>query len=270
MSAPWPLVGREAELATIAQAGKQGRCGVVVSAGAGTGKSRLGREALRGAQGDGALTAWVQATRSASLIPLGAFAGVLPDTERAAHPFNLLRDSAQLLRERAAGRPIVLGVDDAQLLDPASAALVLHLATREDVFTVATVRSGEPCPDAIVSLWKDAGAQRLELGCLSDEALARARGGGARRAGGGGGAALGRRPQPGQPAVRARARARRPRRRPARPRARPVAALGRLSVTASLVELVGGRLDALHDRASARPSSCSRSASRCTSASSRT
>ena len=36
---------------------------------------------------------------------------------------------------------------------------MLHLATRAGVFVVVTVRTGEPCPDAIVSLWKDGGAR---------------------------------------------------------------------------------------------------------------
>jgi DNA-binding CsgD family transcriptional regulator len=167
----WPLIGREDELAMIARAGQQGRCGVVVSADAGAGKSRLGREALFRAERDGTLVEWVQATRSAAMIPLGAFARLVPESVRSDQGFTLLRESARALRERAAGRPIALGVDDAQRLDPASAALVLHLATEAGVFVVATVRSGEPCPDAIVSLWKDAGAQRLELGRLSDEAV---------------------------------------------------------------------------------------------------
>src|SRR5262249_40214528 len=35
----------------------------------------------------------------------------------------------------------------------------------------ATVRTGEPAPDAIVSLWKDAGALRLELAPLRDDAV---------------------------------------------------------------------------------------------------
>jgi hypothetical protein len=38
-------------------------------------------------------------------------------------------------------------------------------------FVIVTVRSGEPCPDAIVSLWKDASAQRLELKPPSDDAV---------------------------------------------------------------------------------------------------
>jgi DNA-binding NarL/FixJ family response regulator len=170
-SAEWPLVGREDELAMIARAGEQGCCGVVVSADAGAGKSRLGREALMRAERDGTMAEWVQATRSAAMIPLGAFARLIPASVRSDQALTLLRESARALRERAAGRPIILGVDDAQRLDPASAALVLHLATEAGVFVVATVRAGEPCPDAIVSLWKDAGAQRLDLERLSDAAL---------------------------------------------------------------------------------------------------
>ncbi|MGO9960534.1 MAG: hypothetical protein ACLP50_31935 [Solirubrobacteraceae bacterium] len=79
-----------------------------------------------------------------------------------------MRGSAAALRDSAGDRPLVVGVDDAQLLDPVSAALVLHLASAAATFVLATVRTGEPCPDAIVSLWKDAGAQRLELAALSD------------------------------------------------------------------------------------------------------
>ena len=114
---------------------------------------------------------WVQATRSAAMIPLGAVARLLPDSVRSDQAFNMLRDSAHALQERAGGRAIVLGVDDAQRLDAASAALVLHLASRVGVFVIATIRSGEPPPDAIVSLWKDGGAERLELAPLSAQSL---------------------------------------------------------------------------------------------------
>jgi DNA-binding CsgD family transcriptional regulator len=165
----WPLVGREVELARISEARERGCCGVVVRAGAGVGKTRLGREAVAAAERGGAMVEWVQATRSAAEVPLGAFASLLPAGARSDEAFTLLRDSARALGERAGGRPIVIGVDDAQLLDPVSATLVLQLATGATAFVIATVRSGEPCPDAIVSLWKDAGAPRLELGSLSDE-----------------------------------------------------------------------------------------------------
>jgi DNA-binding CsgD family transcriptional regulator len=168
----WPLVGRDAELAGIARARSDRSCrGVVLSATAGTGKSRLAREACAAARHDGSHVDWVQATTSAATVPLGAFAGLLPDEVRTDDPLELMRRSVTALRERAGDRPVVLGVDDAQLLDPVSAALVLQLTVSDSVFVLATVRTGEPCPDAIVSLWKDAGADRLDVPMLSDEAI---------------------------------------------------------------------------------------------------
>jgi DNA-binding CsgD family transcriptional regulator/tetratricopeptide (TPR) repeat protein len=114
---------------------------------------------------------WVQATSSAATVPLGAFAGLLPEAVRTDDALELMRRSADSLRRRGDGRQVVLGVDDGQLLDPVSAALVLHLTVTDTAFVIVTVRSGESCPDAIESLWKDASAQRLELEPLSDDAI---------------------------------------------------------------------------------------------------
>jgi hypothetical protein len=113
----------------------------------------------------------VQATRSAAAVPLGAVAGLVPESVRSDDVLQLMRACADALIERAGGRRIVLGVDDAQLLDSVSAALVLHLASTETEFVLATLRDGEPPPDAIASLWKDAGARRLERGALDDAAV---------------------------------------------------------------------------------------------------
>ena len=164
----WPLIGREPELALIADARAAGARAVVVQAEAGVGKSRLAREALAQAERDGAHTAWAQATRSAASVPLGAFAGVIPVDAGSDDRFELLPRATQSMRELAGGQQLVIGVDDVQLLDRASAALVLHVAATAAAFVVATVRSDEPCEDAIVSLWKDLEAPRLELSCLGE------------------------------------------------------------------------------------------------------
>ena len=164
----WPLIGREPELARIADARAAGARAVVVLAEAGVGKSRLAREALARAERDGARTAWVQATRSAASVPFGAFAGVIPLDVCSDDRFELLRRTTQAMRELAGERQLVIGVDDVQLLDCMSAALILHLAAAAAAFVVATVRSDEPCEDAIVSLWKDLEAPRLELGRLGE------------------------------------------------------------------------------------------------------
>lgn len=140
----------------IALARGQGARGMVLTAAAGVGKSRLARAALAQAEDEGALTTWVQATGSAARIPLGAFASAIPDNVRSDDLFALLQESARALSDLAGSQPLVVGVDDAQLLDPTSAALVLHLTSTASAFVVATIRAGDPCPDAIVSWWKDA------------------------------------------------------------------------------------------------------------------
>jgi DNA-binding NarL/FixJ family response regulator len=160
------LIGRAAELQEITSARGEGLNGVVVHAPAGLGKSLLARAALELLRGAGAATTWIQATRSAASVPLGAFAGAIDADVRSDDPLELFRRSVEAVLEPAGRRPLAIGVDDAHLLDPTSAALVLHLANTSAAFVVATVRSDEPCPDAIGSLWKDAGARRLWLSPL--------------------------------------------------------------------------------------------------------
>jgi len=164
----WPVIGREPELARIADARAAGAKAVLIQAPAGFGKTRLAREALMRAERDGGHTAWAQATRSAATVPLGPFAGLIPVDVRYDDLFELLRGSTHAMREFAGERQLVLGVDDVQLLDSTSAALVFHLAATADAFVVATMRSDEPCEDAIVSLWKDLEAPRLELSQLGE------------------------------------------------------------------------------------------------------
>jgi AAA ATPase domain len=163
-----PLVGRAGELEHIALARAEGRPAVVLNGPSGVGKSRLAEEALRAAQGAGACVHWVQATRTAASLSLGAFVGAIPPVVRSDDPLELMQRAARALRDGAGERPLVLGVDDAQWLDPASATLVLHLTSTRTAFVLATVRSDEPCPDAIASLWKDAGARRLEIESLEE------------------------------------------------------------------------------------------------------
>ncbi len=115
----------------------------------------------------------MQATASSATIPLGALAGLIPDEVRSDEPVELVRRCTDALRERAGARTVILAVDDAQLLDEASAGLILHLAMQANVFVLVTLRAGTPPPDAIAALWKDAGARLTELDPLSDEAIER-------------------------------------------------------------------------------------------------
>ena len=143
----WPLVGRAAELERMAglRSSEDGR-GVVLSGPAGVGKSRLARDALAAADAEGAAVTRIRATRSAATVPLGAFAGLMPPGVRSDEPLELMRRSADALQERAEGRRVVLGVDDAQLLDPTSAALVLHLTETGIAFVARHPAHGRALP----------------------------------------------------------------------------------------------------------------------------
>ena len=181
----WRLVGRQAELQRLKSALVDDRRCVVLAGRTGVGKSRLGQEALDVCRAAGFEIARVTATRASSGIPLGAFAPLLPvgEPQRGAvdDRANLLHRCADTLARRAGGKPLVLGVDDAHLLDDMSATLVHQVAESGAVIVIATVRSGEFAPDPVVTLWKSGLAERIELEGLSQadvgEALTAALGG---------------------------------------------------------------------------------------------
>lgn len=164
----WPLVGRGEELVLIDQelAGAGAR-GVVVAGAAGVGKSRLVAEAVARAQARGMAAESVRASYSAAAIPFGALAHLVSLEAGAGERLELFGLIAEALADRARGRPLVIGVDDAHLLDDSSAAFVAFLADSGRAFVVAGVRTGEQAPDAVVNLWKDGVVPRIELQPLS-------------------------------------------------------------------------------------------------------
>jgi len=170
----WPLVGRRSELEVLSAVLEDADGGgVVLAGGAGIGKTRLAREALARAEAAGWEVEWLASTRAAASIPFGAVSHLLPPAERLGDDrLDTLRRAAELLAERSRGRPLLLGVDDAHLLDDASAALVHQLAFRGLAVVVATVRTGEPAPDPVIALWKDGLARRLDLSELPPSATA--------------------------------------------------------------------------------------------------
>jgi DNA-binding CsgD family transcriptional regulator len=146
---------------------------VVLGGPPGVGKSRLALEALERARAQGWLVQQAVATQAAATIPFGALAQLLPDlpsgTERAA----VLRGAVEALRRRAAGRPALLTVDDANLLDDASAALVHQVATEAAARVVVTIRTGDPKPDPLIAMLKEGDALRIELGPLTGTEVAK-------------------------------------------------------------------------------------------------
>ncbi|WP_328773549.1 helix-turn-helix transcriptional regulator [Streptomyces sp. NBC_00286] len=152
---PWPFTGREAELDLIRRSLTAGRRGIVVTGRAGCGKTRLVTEAVR----DSGCTK-VTGTPGTRQLPFAAFAHLLPETVSLHRAVQLLANIRLLI------------VDDAHLLDDASAALVHQLAVHGRTRLIVVVTDGEPVPDAISRLWTGELLPRLALEPLPREDLA--------------------------------------------------------------------------------------------------
>lgn len=164
----WPTIGRDEELAVLTGAMVDRGRSVVIAGPPGVGKTRLAREAVA-RMSEGGTAHVVTATRSAATTPLGALLGLLDGAalgERgdASDRAALFRRASRALRGgTAAGDRLVIGIDDAHLLDEVSAALVHQLVEQRAALVVVTLRSGEAAPDAVTALWRDDLAERIEL-----------------------------------------------------------------------------------------------------------
>ncbi|WP_435121820.1 LuxR C-terminal-related transcriptional regulator [Amycolatopsis thermoflava] len=171
MATGWPLVGRAEELRFVATAlrSRSGPRGVVLAGAAGVGKTRLAGEALAEAGQRGMTVRRATATASSRPLPLGAFGGLLGELgDLGREPAQLLPRAAAALLAGAGRAGVVIGVDDAHLLDELSATVIHQLVLRRAATVLVTVRTGEPAPDAVTALWKDRDLDRLEVQPLSE------------------------------------------------------------------------------------------------------
>ncbi|MFF9282548.1 LuxR family transcriptional regulator AbsR2 [Streptomyces griseosporeus] len=153
---PWPFTGREDELEAVRRCLAAGRPGLVVTGPAGCGRTRLATEAVRGTE-----HATVTGTPGARGTRYAAFAHLLPETatlHEALHRLSAVR---------------LLVVDDAHLLDDASAALVHQLAVHGRTRLLVLATDGTRVPEAITRLWTGDLLPRLALRPLPKEDTAR-------------------------------------------------------------------------------------------------
>jgi DNA-binding CsgD family transcriptional regulator/tetratricopeptide (TPR) repeat protein len=164
---PWPLTGRAEELGTIADvlSGDGEYAGAVIAGPPGVGKTRLAREAASAAAEQGCTVNWVTGTAAAQSIPLAAFEQWTDGLET--NPLHLVRGVITTITGSSDNAQVLVAVDDAHLLDDLSAFVLHQLVLRGAAKVIATLRGGEPAPDAVTALWKDAHLRRLDLQPLS-------------------------------------------------------------------------------------------------------
>ena len=162
----WPLTGRSEEMRIIDAALSAAHVsGIVVAGAAGVGKSRIARDALSAAATRGHEVRWAVGTSAARTLPLGAFAAWAPSA--VADQLELVRGVVDALTSAPPGSRVVLGIDDAHLLDDLSAFVLHQIVQRRAAKVVLTVRDGEPVSTAVQELWKSGPFDRLDLQPLS-------------------------------------------------------------------------------------------------------
>jgi len=166
---PWHFVGRADELRRIVASATSGdRRGLILSGTAGIGKTRLLREAVSSLPAERFAVWSATASIAVAGLPFGGLAQVLPaDQPVAVSPAGLLRWAVDALHRQAAGRAMVLAIDDAHQLDPSSAALVYLIARDAHATVLGTLRTGEQVPLPVRALWTDDLVDHDELSPLS-------------------------------------------------------------------------------------------------------
>jgi DNA-binding CsgD family transcriptional regulator len=170
----WPLVGRHGELDLFTASLDDPRAhGFVIHGPPGVGKTRLADQCLALADLTGRNVSRATATEGSRSTPLGALAHLLPPgiADERCDLVAVMAAVRPVLLERATDGPMVLFVDDLHLLDTTSATLVCQLVDADLVFLVAAVRTAEPLPAGVESLWHRARVRRIDLEDLDRPAV---------------------------------------------------------------------------------------------------
>jgi DNA-binding CsgD family transcriptional regulator len=165
-----PLTGRRAQL-DWTEARLDAGGSVLVMGEPGIGKTRLMAEALDRAAARGRAVGRVAVAGSSISLPLAPLAHLLPPDIDPSDEFAALQSALDALRAAGGARPLLVGVDDAHLLDDLST-LVLHQAVVANAAqVVATARAEHGLPDGIEGIWRSERGARLDLMPLDPHAV---------------------------------------------------------------------------------------------------
>ncbi|MEQ1702013.1 MAG: ATP-binding protein, partial [Ilumatobacteraceae bacterium] len=154
-------VGREREV-TRALTALRGGPGVYLVGPAGVGKSRLAETISQALEAEGWSVVRARATTGASELPLGAFLTQLGAAERFLTP--MFAEIRERILEEANGRPVLISVDDVDLLDDSSAVLVHQMVAAGEAKVMATLRAGRLAPNELLDLWQRGELHRMDVG----------------------------------------------------------------------------------------------------------
>lgn len=168
MRLAWPLTGRLEETRLIGAALASAELsGVVIYGSAGVGKSRIAREALSAAHVNGEETRWAVGTSAARALPLGAFARWVGSSD--ADSAELVARVIDGLTSTSNGLPVLVGVDDAHLLDGMSGFVLQQIVQRRAAKLLLTVRTGASLPAEVLAACDGGRFERLDLQPLSHD-----------------------------------------------------------------------------------------------------
>ncbi|WP_159697840.1 AAA family ATPase [Arthrobacter sp. 18067] len=161
------LVGRDAELDLATEILRQEGAGaVLLVADPGIGKTALAGEIAARLAGE-MVVMRVHGSPALSAVPYGVLAPYLLDlpVEQATSPVAILREFWSQFEKRRGGEGarLLLIVDDAHDLDEGSTQILAELVTAGWARLVATSRPRPGLPAALLQLWYDGLAERLEL-----------------------------------------------------------------------------------------------------------
>ena len=146
----WNLIGADRQAAMVFDHLARRDCGGVVLVGAaGVGKTTVARAVVAHAQERGRATVRVVATASTSHVRFGSLGHLLTDLEdTTAGGDGIAQRITRTFETERAGSPdaLVVLLDDAPLLDPASATLIATLVRRDLVQVIATARTHMALP----------------------------------------------------------------------------------------------------------------------------